>query len=108
MATSKNGEYTRIKTISNNKTFKYTKSGLKTNKKYYFKVRAYKTVDNEKVFSSYTKVLTATTKKVHTVKKGDTLYSIAKKYKTTVAKLTKINKLKKATSVRIGLRLLLN
>ena len=108
MSTSKNGKYERIKTISNNKTFKYTKSGLKANKKYYFKVRAYKTVDDEKVFSSYTKVLTATTKKVHVVKKGNTLYSLAKKYKTTVAKLVKINNLKKASAIRIGFRLLLN
>ena len=108
MATSKNGKYTRIKTITNNKTFKYTKSGLKANTKYYFKVRAYKQVDDEQIYSSYTKVLNATTKKVHVVKKGNTLYSIAKKYKTTVAKLVKINNLKKASAIRIGLRLLLN
>lgn len=108
MATSKNGKYTKIKTIKNNKTFNYTKSGLNANKKYYFKVRAYKQVDDKKVCSSYTEIVSAKTKKVHVIKKGDTLYSIAKKNKTTVAKLAKINGLKKVAVLKIGYRLLLN
>ena len=33
---------------------------------------------------------------------------LAKKYKTSVAKLVKINNLKKASAIRIGFRLLLN
>jgi LysM repeat protein len=44
--------------------------------------------------------------KVHTVKKGDTLYEIAAKYKTTVAQLKKINKLK-SDNLQIGQKLTL-
>lgn len=39
-----------------------------------------------------TKPVTKTTKKYHTVKKGDTLSAIAKKYKTTVKKILTLNK----------------
>ncbi len=39
---------------------------------------------------------------VHTVKKGDTLYSIAKKHKTTVAKLCKINGIKETSTLQLG------
>ena len=42
--------------------------------------------------------------KSHTVQKGDTLYSISKKYNTTVAKLQKINNLN-GTNLSIGQRL---
>lgn len=56
MATSKNGNYEKIKTIKKATTLKYTKSNLKKNKKYYFKVRAFRTVDGSKIFSSYSDV----------------------------------------------------
>ncbi len=39
---------------------------------------------------------------LHTVQKGDTLYSISKKYKTTVDALRKLNKLSKKDSIYIG------
>lgn len=42
--------------------------------------------------------------KTHVVQKGDTLYSISKKYNTTVAKLQKTNKLD-GTNLSIGQRL---
>ena len=48
MSETKNGEYTRIKTISDNKTVEFTKKGLDPNKTYYFKVRAYIEVDGKK------------------------------------------------------------
>lgn len=41
VATSKNGEYKKIKNIKDVNTVTYTKKGLKKNKVYYFKVRAY-------------------------------------------------------------------
>ena len=41
----------------------------------------------------------------HTIKKGDTLYSIAKKHHTTVAKLCKLNKIKETTTLQIGRKL---
>ncbi len=40
--------------------------------------------------------------KIHTVKSGDTLSSIARKHKTTVAKIMKLNKLKNANQLKIG------
>jgi LysM repeat protein len=42
--------------------------------------------------------------KVHIVKKGDTLYGLAAKYKTSVAQLKKVNKLK-SDSLQIGQKL---
>ncbi len=44
----------------------------------------------------------ARTPAVHVVKKGDTLYSIAKKYHTTVAKLCKINHIKEESILSLG------
>ena len=58
MSTSKNGKYSKVKTITKAKTVKYTKSSLKKNKKYYFKVRAYKTVNGKKIYSSFSSVKT--------------------------------------------------
>lgn len=56
MSTSKNGKYSKIKTVTKTSTVKYTKANLEKNKKYYFKVRAYKIVDGKKVYSSYSSV----------------------------------------------------
>lgn len=47
----------------------------------------------------------ATGAKYHTVKQGDTLYAIAKKYHTTVDKLCKLNKIKETTILQIGRKL---
>ena len=44
----------------------------------------------------------ASTKQYYTVKRGDNLTQIAKKYKTTVAKIVKLNKLKNANLIRVG------
>ena len=54
---SKNGtDYSLIKTVTKKKTISYVKTGLKKNKKFFFKVRAYKTVAGEKIYGSYSKV----------------------------------------------------
>ncbi len=45
------------------------------------------------------------TAKYHTVKQGDTLYAIAKKYHTTVDKICKLNKIKETTLLQIGRKL---
>jgi LysM repeat protein len=45
------------------------------------------------------------TAKYHTVKQGDTLYAIAKKYHTTVDKICKLNKIKETTILQIGRKL---
>lgn len=47
----------------------------------------------------------ALAKKTHTVVKGDTVYKIAKKYKTTVANIKKLNKLNSSYSIKIGQKL---
>lgn len=46
-------------------------------------------------------------KKFHIVQKGDNVASIAKKYKTSVSKLRKLNKLKPKSSLKVGVRILL-
>lgn len=55
MSKTKNGKYTKVKRVSK-KTLKYTKSNLKKNQKYYFKVRAYKTINGERVYSSFSQI----------------------------------------------------
>ncbi len=53
-ATKKNGNYTSVKTVKNVKT--WTDSKLTKDKTYYYKVRAYKTVDGSKVYGVYSDV----------------------------------------------------
>ncbi len=55
MATQKNGKFKVIKKTSS-KAASYTKKNLANNKKYYFKVRAYKKVNGRKVYSSWSKL----------------------------------------------------
>lgn len=62
MSTSKNGKYTRIRTLDKNVT-SYTKKGLKANKTYYFKIRAYRTVNGQQIYSDYTKILSIKVRK---------------------------------------------
>lgn len=57
MATSKNGTYKSVKTVTSASTLSYTKSGLTKGKTYYFKVRAYVTVNGSKVYSPYTTIV---------------------------------------------------
>ena len=55
-ATSKNGTYSKIKTITSSSTTSYTNSKLNRKKTYYYKIRAYKNVSGKKVYSSYSSV----------------------------------------------------
>lgn len=52
-STSAGGKYTKIATIKNTKTLSYTDTKLTTGKKYYYKVRAYRTVKGSKVYGTY-------------------------------------------------------
>ena len=45
--------YSKIKTITKNSTVSYVNSSLTKNKTYYYKVRAYRTVNGKKIYSSY-------------------------------------------------------
>lgn len=56
MSTNKTNNYKKIKTITNAKTIKFTKKGLKSGKKYYFKIRAYRTVSKNTVYSTYSSI----------------------------------------------------
>lgn len=53
MSAGKNSKYKKVKTFTSNKTLSYTRGGLKKNKIYYFKIRAYKKVGNKKVYGDY-------------------------------------------------------
>jgi len=56
MAAKKNGKYKNVKNIKSAKTTVYTKTKLKKGKKYYFKVRAYKTVGKNKIKGQWSAV----------------------------------------------------
>ena len=58
-ANSKNGKYTLVASIKKGSTVSYTNKNLKAGKIYYYKVRAYRTVNNKKVYSSYSAVKAA-------------------------------------------------
>ena len=47
------GKYKAVKTITNGKTVSYTRKNLKRGKTYYFKVRAYRKVNGQKVYGNY-------------------------------------------------------
>lgn len=56
MSSKKNSGYKKKATVKKASTVKYTKKKLKAGKKYYFKVRTYRTVNGKKIYSSYSKV----------------------------------------------------
>ena len=62
-AAKKKGKYKLIKTISKNKTVKYTNKKLKKGKKYYYKVRAYKKAGKKTVYGSYSSIVSVKVKK---------------------------------------------
>ncbi|HBI94292.1 MAG TPA: hypothetical protein DDY58_18750 [Terrisporobacter glycolicus] len=55
-STSKSGKYSKINTITKGSTLSYTNSKLTKKKAYYYKVRSYKTIDGNKVYSSFSAV----------------------------------------------------
>ncbi len=58
-ATSKDGKYSLIKTVTSGDTLSYTNTGLATGKNYYYKVRPYRSVDVGKVYGSYSSIVYA-------------------------------------------------
>ena len=61
-STKKSGSYKKIKTVKKASTTSYTNKNLSSNKKYYYKVRAYKNVKGKKVYGSYSSVKSVRTK----------------------------------------------
>ncbi len=53
MASSLSGGFKKIKTLEGISNISMTKKGLTSGKKYYFKVRAYKLVNGEKIYGAY-------------------------------------------------------
>lgn len=60
-STSKNGTYTKVKTVTSNTNYT-TVTGLSAGIKYYYKIRAYKKVGTTIVYGAYSSILTTTTK----------------------------------------------
>ena len=52
-----NKKWTRVKTITKNSTLEFNNKSLSSNKLYYYKVRAYKTVSGRKVYGSWSDVV---------------------------------------------------
>lgn len=61
-ATSKNGTYTRVKTIKNVNTTSWKNTGLTCGKTYYYKIRAYRQAGTKKKYSGYTAIKSCKTK----------------------------------------------
>jgi len=53
-STKKSGKYKKIKTIKKGSTTSYTNSKLKNRRQYYYKIRAYKVVNGQKYYSTFT------------------------------------------------------
>lgn len=62
-STKKSGSYKLIKTIKSNSTEKFTNTKLTTGKKYYYKIRSYRSVSGTTEYSSYSSVKSAKPKK---------------------------------------------
>ena len=62
MATSKDGEYTKVLMVKG-KTISKTIKDLKKNKTYYFKIKSYKKIGDYKVYSKSSKIVSVKTKK---------------------------------------------
>ena len=60
-STSKDGKYSKVGTVSS-KYNTYTNSNLISGTTYYYKIRAYKTVNNENLYGDYSNILTGKTK----------------------------------------------
>ncbi|MBQ7345659.1 MAG: fibronectin type III domain-containing protein [Oscillospiraceae bacterium] len=60
MATSEDGDYQIVKSITSGETTSYTKYDLVSGETYYFKVRAYVEVDGKKTFGGYSEIIAVT------------------------------------------------
>lgn len=63
MASSKYGRYEHVKSITSKKVTTYIKTGLKSNRQYRFKVRAYKQYGKKQVYGDFSAIKIATMRK---------------------------------------------
>ncbi|WP_173452456.1 fibronectin type III domain-containing protein [Eubacterium pyruvativorans] len=61
-ATKKNGKYTMVKVVKKAASAKWTNKGLKKGKRYFYKVRAYKSITNGTLVGGYSNIAKATVK----------------------------------------------
>lgn len=59
---SKDGKYSKVRTISKGSTTSYKNGKLKKSTTYYYKIRAYRKVNGKKVYGSYSSVVSVKTK----------------------------------------------
>ena len=57
-STSKNGEYTKVKTVSGASKLSYKNTGLDKKQKYYYKVRAYRKYNGKNVYGAFSDTYT--------------------------------------------------
>ncbi len=62
-ATSAKGKYTQLKIVKGNAAVTYADKKVKKNKKYYYKVRAYRSVSGKNVYGTYSSAVNVTIKK---------------------------------------------
>ena len=55
-STKKNGKYAKVKTINNASTVKTANTKLKKGKTYFYKIKAFNTVDGQKVYTGFSAV----------------------------------------------------
>ena len=73
-STSNSGVYSAVKTITSGRTVSFTNSGLTKNKTYYYKVKAYRWVNGNRIYSNNSSIAQATTGKL---KDGDFYYTLS-------------------------------
>ena len=103
-STSPSGTFSRVKSITKNTTTSWKNTARAKNRIYYYKIRAYKTVDGRKVYSGFSSVKTCHTNKyVGKYRRTRTALNVRTKPGTSyskVAVLPKNKKVKLAYSVK--------
>lgn len=106
-STDKSSGYSRVKTITSGSTLSWKNTGLKANTMYYYKVRAYRTVNDKKVYGSFSKVYTKPKcgwvyvkgYKLYYNKKGNLVKDVSKIIGKQSSYVIKVNKKKNVVTV---------